>query len=496
MSAIVRFALEVLGFVLFPGQAAILAEIYDDAIRTGVLRLGRRSGKGRLAAVVATFEATVNAEAHLAAVPPGERVAVVIVATNQKQAGIVHGYVRGFLHRPELAPLIARETANEIELTNGIVILTVPCHAASVRGLAIAVLVLDEAAWFTGVDGSPLDVAEVWDALVPATAQFPEARILVLSTPRSDGGWFADLCERAASGVDPGLRAWHATTAEMNPRISVSLLERQRLQDPDAFRREYEAEFDAGVGAVFDANLVRAAVRGGPEILPPRPETVYVVALDPAFTGDAFAAIVGHAEDERVVIDAVRGWHGTRGAPVRIDPTLDQIAELARAYGGAPVVTDQYAAEPIRQGLAARGVSVRAKAWTSETKIDAVAALRGRLAVGTLELPPNSILVNELIGFEQRLLPSARPRFAAAHGGHDDFATALLALVAELAGAAWTAEAEDFARGVWRCRACGHLFGWDPCKSCPRCRKRAPRRYGHQVPPLGQPFPEEDEGCP
>jgi hypothetical protein len=496
MSAIVRFALEVLGFALFSGQAAILTEIYDYGIRIAVLRLGRRSGKGRLAAVVATFEATVNAAAHLAAVPPGERVAVVIVATNQKQAGIVHGYVRGFLRRPELAPLIARETANEIELTNGIVILSVPCHAASVRGLAIAVLILDEADHFTGVDGSPLDVAEVWDALAPATAQFPEARILVLSTPRSAGGWFADLCERAASGVDPGLRAWHATTAEMNPLISVSSLERQRLQDPDAFRREYEAEFDAGVGAVFDANLVRAAVRGGPEILTPRPENAYVIALDPAFTGDTFAAIVGHRERERVVVDAVHGWHGTSSVPVRIDATLDQIADLARAYGGAPVVTDQYAAEPIRQGLAARGVIVRAKDWTNQTKVDAVAAVRRCLYAGHLELPPHATLVTELIGLEQRLLPSARPSFRAGGGGHDDYASALLALVTELEGAVWTAEAEDFARVVWRCRACGHLFGWKPCRPCPRCGKKTPSRYDHQAPPVGQPFPEEDEGCP
>jgi hypothetical protein len=57
---IVRFARDVLCFDLYPRQAAILEEIYRDSIRTAVLRLGRRSGKGRIAAVVAVFEATVN----------------------------------------------------------------------------------------------------------------------------------------------------------------------------------------------------------------------------------------------------------------------------------------------------------------------------------------------------------------------------------------------------------------------------------------------------
>jgi hypothetical protein len=496
MSEIVRFAAEALGFTLFPQQAAILEEIYRDDIRTAVLRLGRRSGKGRLAALVATFEATVNAEIHLSAVPPGERVAIVIVATSQKQAGIVHGYIRGFLHRPALRPLIARETADEIELASGIVVMTVPCHAASIRGLAIAVVIFDEADHFTGVDGSPLDVAEVWDALVPATAQFPAARILVLSTPNRAGGWFADLCERAASGLDPRLRTWHATTAQMNPSISPSHLEAERTRDPDAFRREYEAEFGAGADAAFDAAQVRAAVRPDPEILPWRQEYPYVVALDPAFRSDAFVVIVGHREGERVVVDAVRGWQGTPSKPVMLEPTLDEVARLARAYGGAPAVTDQSESESIRQGLERRGVIVRRREWTNQGKIDAVAAFRGCLYTGNLELPPHQALVNELISFTQQALPSARTRYAAGRGGHDDYVSALLALVVWLARAELTPEEQDYANVLWRCRACSYPFVWRPCRPCPKCWTRAPRSWPRAAPPLGLPLPDDFEGCP
>jgi hypothetical protein len=480
---IVRFAAETLGFPLHPRQAEILEEIYTDGVRTAVLRLGRRSGKGRLAAVAAAYEATVNAGAHLAAVPRGEQVAIVVLATNQKQARLVHGYVRGFLHRPALAPLLTRETADEIELTNGIVIQTVPCHAASVRGMAIAVVVMDEAAWFTGVDGSPLDAGEVWDALVPSTAQFPERRILVLSTPRFAYGWFAGLVERAESGMFPDLRAWHATTAEMNPSISPRFLEQERAADPDYFRREYEAEWDAGVGAVFPAELVRAAVRAGPDAYPPRSNVTYVIAVDPAFTGDAFGLVVGHREGDRVLVDFVRGWHGSRHTPVVIDPTLDEIAAIAGAYGRAPVVTDQFAAEAIRQGLAARGVTVLARPWSNDSKIDAVAAVRRCLYAGALELPDHGLLLTELIGLEQRLLPSGPPRIAAGGGGHDDYATALLALVLELDENQLTAEVSDFARGVWRCLRCGHGFGWDPGRPCPSCRTPAPERYDRPVQP-------------
>jgi hypothetical protein len=429
---IVDFSREVLNFPLHPRQAGILNEIYGDGIRTAVLRLGRRSGKGRIAAVVATFEGTVNAAAHLAAVPAGEQVAIVVVATSQTQARVVHRYVRGFLRRPALAPLVLRDTDDEIELKNGIVIITVPAHAASARGSAVAVVIIDEAAWFAGRDGSPLDAKEIADALIPATAQFPERRVLVLSTPRWSTGWFADMVALASSGQFANMRQWHATTAEMNPSIPASFLAEERAKDPPAFRREYEAEFDSGIGAVFEAELVRAAVRQR-ESLPPVSGRRYLVSIDPAFTGDVFSALVGHAEsDGRIVVDVVRGWHGSRGRPVQVDATLDEIAELAATYNRARALTDQFAAQPIRQGLTKRQLSIEERPWTNESKIDAVAAVRRALYAGRLEIPNHPQLIAELVTLEQRPTPSGRPRIAAPDRSHDDYATALLALVSEL----------------------------------------------------------------
>ncbi|MGD0123477.1 MAG: hypothetical protein ABSC46_13065 [Candidatus Limnocylindrales bacterium] len=429
---IIRFAREVLGFRLFPRQAGIVEEIYRDGIRTAVLRLGRRSGKGRIAATVATFEATVNAAAHLAAVPVDEQVAIVVVATSQKQARIVHRFVRAFLRRPELASLVVRDTDDEIELTNGIVIVTVPCHAASARGLAIAVAIFEEAAWFAGRDGSPLDPKEIWDALVPGTAQFPERRVIVMSTPRWSVGWFATICEQAGSGRWPDMRHWHGTTAEMNPSIPASFLEQEQAKDPAAFRREYEAEFDAAIAAVFDDALVRAAIADRAD-LPALPGQAYVASIDAAFTGDTFALVLGHVgEQARILVDRVRGWTGSRANPVRIDETLDEIALICRAYNGAPVLIDQFAAEPIRQGLAKRGLQVYPRPWTQESKVDAVAAMRRALYGGRLEIPRHRELIAELVSLEQRPSPSGRPRIAAPGSGHDDYASALMALVAEL----------------------------------------------------------------
>lgn len=456
---IVAFARDVLRFPLRPRQAAILDEIYRDGIRTAVLRLGRRSGKGRIGAVVATYEATVNAAVHLGAVPVGERVMVIVVASSQRQARTTHGYIRSFLRRsPELARLIddraagGRDTKDEISLTNGMTILTLPANAAAVRSYAAAVVILDEAAFFQGVDGSPLDVAELWRGIGPTMAQFPERRALVLSTPRWSTGWFAEQCELATSRRIPSMRHWHATTAEMDPSAGMAtFLAEKRLEDPDGYAREYEAAFDSGVGAVFDSALIRAARRVGGD-RPPVAGVAYVVAVDAAFTGDTFSALVGHRDGPRVVVDRVRGWRGSRTSPVLLDATLDAIAALAFAYNGAPVLIDQYAAEPIRQGLTMRGIRVLARPWTNESKVDAVAAVRQVLYAEALEIPDHRELVAELSSLEQRLTPGGRPRIAAPGTGHDDYATALMALCLHLVirrRGGWVGTIED-GRIAWK----------------------------------------------
>lgn len=433
-SRMVDFAREVLAFDPTPRQAAILSEIERDRIRTAVLRLGRRSGKGRIAAIVATFEATANAAAHLEAVADNEQVAVVVIGRSQSQARLVHRFIDGFLKSPQLAPLVIKSTDDEIVLANGMTILTLPCHAASVRGFAAAVVVFDEMAWYQGRDGSPLDPKELWDAAVPATAQFPHGRVLVLSTPRWAGGFFPDLCERARSGRFADMREWHYATAEMNHLVPASFLAQEEAADPVAYRREYLALFESGFGAVFDPTTIRAAVVHGLTEVPPAAALRYVISVDAAFVGDRFAVAVGHAEAGTVELDAVRGWRGTKGTPVQVDPTLDEIAALSKAYHGAKVLIDQYAAEPIRQALRKRGVSVIERPWTNEGKVDAVAATRRHLQGGTLTLLDHGDLVRELISLEQHPLPSGRPRIAAPSGGTDDYATAVLALVAELAG--------------------------------------------------------------
>jgi hypothetical protein len=128
-----------------------------------------------------------------------------------------------------------------------------------------------------------------------------------------------DLCRQADAGSHPDMRHWWATTEMMNPTISPAFLESERSKDPNSYRREYEARFDSGVGAVFDEATVRTAIAKWTR--PRLHHASYVLAIDAAFVADTFAAAVGRRDGERVVVDRIVGWRGleiTRSTTARL----------------------------------------------------------------------------------------------------------------------------------------------------------------------------------
>src|SRR6202008_1898157 len=98
----------------------------------------------------------------LARSAPGEAAVVMCVASDRRQARVVLDYAKGLLRAcPMLAPMIATERAEGIELTNGI---TIEAHTSSYRAICrytqLAV-VLDELAVSVTGDRSATPDAEV-----------------------------------------------------------------------------------------------------------------------------------------------------------------------------------------------------------------------------------------------------------------------------------------------------------------------------------------------
>lgn len=103
-------------------------------LREAWLVCGRRSGKSRLAALVAVYVACfIDYRKRLA---PGERGVVMLLAVNREQAVVVFSYIEALLDAiPVLAQMIESRTAESIALAGRV---SIEVHTSSYRSLRVA----------------------------------------------------------------------------------------------------------------------------------------------------------------------------------------------------------------------------------------------------------------------------------------------------------------------------------------------------------------------
>jgi hypothetical protein len=425
---------------LWPRQRELMAEL--DSARIHVWSLGRRSGKSTMAAMAALHSCLFRPDLD-ALVRPGELRYAVVVATNQAQGRLIVQAARSIVERsPLLAKLVTRQDVDGMEFVTASgarsALVALPCNSRGARGWPISLLFLDEAAHMLSSDGSEQAAERVWQALVPATAQFGDlARIIVASTPWGDAGLFAELFAKAHSGELSGAVARQFSTAEMNPTITAAFLDTERQRDPVAFDSEYGARFIGGGAAFIDMERVQVADHRG---LPPDAASQWIAGLDPAFTNDLFGvALVGVQRSgaaSRLVVGDVVGLRPQRADSFAQrrdveDHLLAQVVVACRRYR-ASAITDQYQSRAVADRLTSNAIAVRTHTMSAASKTAIFTELRARLYDGSLELPAHPGLLAELRRLRTRWTAGSaavvNPRVAGSHG---DMAQALALAVFE-----------------------------------------------------------------
>ncbi len=161
-----------LNLQLWERQAQILEEFWQGNYNLAVWALGRRSGKTLMAAVVATYAATMLSDSYRKRLRPGERFYIVSVANTADQAKIALTGVKDLINgSPILKPLIVRETTDTLELSNGAVFRALPASSRSGRGMACPLLIFDEIAHALDTEGNSAG-GSLYQALSPSVAQF------------------------------------------------------------------------------------------------------------------------------------------------------------------------------------------------------------------------------------------------------------------------------------------------------------------------------------
>jgi Terminase large subunit, T4likevirus-type, N-terminal len=262
-----------------PWQAGVL----DDHLQNVLLLCARQVGKTTVTSALALRTALLEAPALVLVLSPSERQSAEFLlkvksfyralrrpgrrpVANRLRRGSLQSYRDKW--RDEAAaeeaylkiPAPVRASALELHLDNGSRIVGLPSSDATIRGYSgVNLLVIDEAARVA--DG-------LYKAVRPMLAT-SRGRLVALSTPFGRRGWFYEEWERCAQARAQGTPApWHRVSvrADQCPRIPKEFLAEERASMGERwFPQEYLCSFEDPLGAVFSADVIKAAFSGGGE---------------------------------------------------------------------------------------------------------------------------------------------------------------------------------------------------------------------------------------
>lgn len=417
---------------------------------------GRRSGKSRMAALIALYLAAFKDYDHCRAA--GERISVVVLACDRRQSGVIFRYVQGIIGQVAmLQDLVERETADTISLSNGVDIeIATNNFRGGVRGRTIGACVLDELAFWRNELSTNPDY-EVLNALRPAMATVSNPLLIGISSTYRRSGALFDVWKKHF-GKDSPILVVKADSQTLNPTISKSVIDKAMANDPEAARSEWFSEFRSDLSAFLDADTVERAIEIGCTERPPRltinGEPVrYTAFVDPSGgQHDAMTLAIGHRENERLVIDVVRGIN----APFSPEQAVKEFVSILRMYRLTEVTGDRYSGLWCAESFQKNGVFYR---YSDLTKTECYLESLAPFSTGCVDLVDHKVTKVELLGLERRTSRSGRDSVDHPVGGRDDHANAVCGCLAMLASKETQqgieVSMEDFYGGNWTDRGQG-----------------------------------------
>ncbi len=419
----------------------------------------RQIGKSTLAAAEAV---------HVACTWPdrtGERTAYVALVAQRFESVLtaLWGAVKDVIHGvPAYEQMVESEGADEIRLTNNVVLKVFPSKPSALRGLVLVHAVSDEFAHLTETDETSTASELLNGVLVPAMLN-TGGLITLISTPLgAEGEAYAIVrSDYGREGAD--VLVWQVAGEEalltFNPKADPAVL-RLIARDPVRAESELRGFFRKLSSGYIAPEAARALVVRGRTHLPPRPGVVYHWFFDmSSLQSDSCALCVAHVDPAsgRVVVDHL---DEVRPAPdgsvsyefigTRWRPVLESYRCANREGLG-----DQYALGPFTEvwglsGLRTRPAHFKPTALDRETSWDlgedthkamtkSIAAMRAlpHLLTGNVELldgPRDSAAeraVEQMAAWRRR---ARTPWDSVDHpaSGHDDVATVVALAVATL----------------------------------------------------------------
>jgi hypothetical protein len=406
----------------YTGRAAWPASPFAEA----ALIVGRRGGKSRTLALIAVFLACFKDYAPYLA--PGEVATIAVLAADRSQARAIFRFCLGLLKAvPLLAPMVSRSDAEQIVLSNRVVIEISTASFRSTRGYSYAAVLCDEVAFWRSDETSANPDIEILRALRPGLANIPNSMLLVASSPYAKRGELYGAYRRHFGKDDARVLVWKADTVTMNPSIDPAIIKEAYDSDPEAARAEYGAEFRDDLADFVARETIDAVTMWGRAELPFEAGVSYSAFCDPSGgASDAMTLAIGHLSGgDMCVLDTLLEVR----PPFDPEKAVAECAALLRRYSVSSVTGDKYAGEWPVARFREHGIEF---VQSARPKSDLYRDLLPLLNAGRVELLDHSRLSAQLCGLERRTARSGKDSIDHAPGAHDDLANAVAGVLVGL----------------------------------------------------------------
>jgi hypothetical protein len=396
-----------------------------DGFKTALFLTGRRSGKSRIAAVIAAYEAVLSGREKLLA--PGELGIVAVLSPTKSQSRIVHGYIRAIFDTPLLKAEVVAETATTFELKNGVRIEILTGDHRAIRGFTLLACVCDELAFFGVSEESKVKSdTELVRALLPGLAT-THGRLICISSPYARKGQCWRWFQKHHSNNGGKVLVWNCGSKVMNPTLPQTVIDAAMAEDLAAAKSEYGGEFRDDISLFIPREVVEAVVVKGRAELMPRQTTIYSAFCDlSGGRSDDATLCIGHREQSTVIVDKLIAYR----APFDPSDVISQMALECKKYSIRAVTGDNYAGEFVRRAFIANRLGYRK---CEKPKSALYLEFLPRLCSGLIELPDDAKLIDQICNLERRTRSGGKDQIDHAPGNHDDLANAVAGL-ADLCG--------------------------------------------------------------
>jgi hypothetical protein len=382
-----------------------------------VLVCGRRAGKSRILATMATYIGTFrDYKPYLA---PGERATVSVLASDRRQARTIFRYIEGLLDQvPMLRKMVEEKTSDSLSLTNSVTFEITTASMRTTRGYTYAAALADEAAFWRDESSANPD-EEILNAIRPGLGTIPGSILLIASSPyRKRGALWNAFAEHYGKDDAPVL-VWKAGTRDMHPGFPQRIIDKAYADDPEAASAEYGGEFRNDLSDFIGRDIIRACTAAGQYEIAPARGTHPVAFVDPSGgSADSMTLAIAHRDGDRAILDAVREVK----PPFSPEAVVTDFAALLKSYGITRVTGDRYAGEWPRERFRVHGIQYELADQPKSEIYLACVPLLNATRVQLLDLPR---LASQFTSLERRTSRSGRDTVDHAPGAHDDLANAV-----------------------------------------------------------------------